>query len=255
MKLYFDHICGKQADYDFHHYLITAIVEKGGEQEALDEGWYPSDQWYNQNTNFMKNNKIIWFQSRVARLNLSKHKKINKETKCWKRIEKSGIKIEITKNPDFEKLYKIYLKYINYKKFTDTLTEQEFYNYYKKSDNDIYILFGDVAFTNTEIVGDSLMAHQFCWDYADPVLGLGRFSTYREIALAKDLNLKYLYLGPSYESHAKYKSTFSGFEFWTGREWCNDKEIFINLLKNDEDKDNIDNITKYYNYYFNLLNV
>jgi hypothetical protein len=254
MELYFDHICGKQADYDFLHCLVSATVEKGEEQEALDKGWCPSNIWYNQDTNFLKDNKIIWYQSRQARLDISKHKKVNKETKCWKRVEKSNIKIEVTKTPDFEKLYKIYLKYVTYKKFTHILSEEDFYNVYN-TNSDIYILYGDVAFTTTEIVGRSLIAHQFCWDYADPTLGLGRFSTYREISLAKDLNLKYLYIGPSYESHAKYKSSFPGFEFWTGRKWCADKDIFNNLIENDETRDNIENITEYYDYYFKLLNI
>ena len=254
MKLYFDHICGKQADHDFLHCLVSATVEEGEEQKALDEGWCPSNIWYNQDTNFMRDNKIIWYQSRQVRLNLSNHKKVNKETKCWKRIEKNNVDVEVTKNPDFTKLYKIYLKYVNYKKFTDILPEQDFYNVYNTG-NDIYILYGDMAFTTTEIVGNSLIAHQFCWDYENPSLGLGRFSTYREIQLAKDLNLKYLYMGPSYEGHAEYKSSFLGFEFWTGREWCTDKKIFSNLIKNDEQIGSVKDITEYYNYYFELLNV
>ena len=62
-------------------------------------------------------------------------------------------------------------------------------------------------------------------------------------------------MGPSYEGHAEYKSSFLGFEFWTGREWCTDKKIFSNLIKNDEQIGSVKDITEYYNYYFELLNV
>ena len=36
MKLFFDHICGKQADTDFIHTLVSATFDKHEEQEALN---------------------------------------------------------------------------------------------------------------------------------------------------------------------------------------------------------------------------
>ena len=104
-------------------------------------------------------------------------------------------------------------------------------------------------------VGQSLLAHQFCWDYSDPTLGLGRFSTYKEISLAKDLGLKYLYLGPSYENHAKYKSSFLGFEFWTGRKWSSDETAYYNLLEKDEKISSIQDLTNSYEPFFNLFSI
>ena len=106
-----------------------------------------------------------------------------------------------------------------------------------------------------EKVGQSLLAYQFCWGYEDKVLGLGRFSTYREIKLAKDLGLKYLYLGPSYENHGKYKSTFPGFEFWTGRKWCSDESKYFFLLNQDEDIQSIEDLTNSYDSFFDSFSV
>ena len=254
MKILFDHICGKQADTDFIHTLVSAIVEKNEEQCALDNGWCPSNIWYDQNTNFVKDNKIIWYQSRQTRLDLNKYTETKAERKCWRKILKNNIPIKITKNPCFKKLYKIYLNYVSSKNFSATLSHEEFVEAYSDG-NDIFILYGESAFSVTEKVGKSLLAHQFCWDYADRSLGLGRLSTYKEISLAKDLGLKYLYLGPSYESHAKYKSSFPGFEFWTGREWCTDEKKYFYLLKQDDDKNSIEDLVDSYGPYFKRFSI
>jgi hypothetical protein len=254
MKLFFDHICGKQADTDFIHTLVSAIVDKHEEQKALDSGWCPSNIWYSQDTNFVKDNKIIWYQSRQTRLDLSKYVETKAERKSWRKIAKNNVAIKITKNPCFEKLYKIYLNYVSSKNFSSTLSYEEFVEVYN-SGNDIFILYDDLAFSVTEKVGQSLLAHQFCWDYSDPTLGLGRFSTYKEISLAKDLGLKYLYLGPSYERHAKYKSSFPGFEFWTGREWCTDEKKYFYLLKQDGNINWIEDLVDSYNPYFKRFSI
>ena len=254
MKILFDHICGKQADYDFLHCLVSAVVEEGEEQEALDNGWCPSNIWYDQDTNFVKDNKIIWYQSRQTRLNLSKYLETKAERKSWRKISKNNVSIEVTKSPCFEKLYKIYLNYVKHKNFSDTMSKDEFMNSYK-SGNDIFLLYGDLAFSVVEKMGKSLISHQFCWDYSDPTLGLGRFSTYKEISLAKDLGLKYLYLGPSYERHAKYKSSFPGFEFWTGREWHTDEEKYFYLLEQDEKINSIKSLLDSYNPFFKNFSI
>lgn len=254
MKIFFDHICGKQADTDFIHTLVSATVDKHEEQEALDNGWCPSNIWYKQDTNFVKDNKIIWYQSRQTRLDLSKHIETKTEKKCWRKITKNNVPIEVTKKPDFEKLYKIYINYISSKNFDSSFSHDEFLEVYN-SGNEVFILYGDSAFSVTEKVGQSLIAHQFCWDYADPTLGLGRLSTYKEISLAKDLGLKYLYLGPSYESHAKYKSSFPGFEFWTGRKWSSDEKAYHNLLEKDEQISSIQDLTDSYESFFNSFSV
>jgi|TARA_A100000171_G_scaffold36762_1_gene35556 hypothetical protein len=254
LNLFFDHICGKQADTDFIHTLVSATVDKAEEQDALNNGWCPSSVWYSQNTNFIKDNKVIWYQSRQTRLNLSKYKEGKKERKAFKKIVKANILIEITENPNFAKLYKIYLSYVKHKNFSDTMSEDKFIDTYKGG-NDIFLLYGDSAFSVVEKIGESLISHQFCWDYENPSLGLGRFSTYKEISFAKDLGLKYLYLGPSYESHAKYKSSFPGFEFWTGRKWSSDEKKYFELLDRDEKIKSIDDLTDSYDLFLESFSV
>jgi len=134
------------------------------------------------------------------------------------------------------------------------MSENKFIDSYKGT-NDMFLLYGDMAFSVVEKIGESLVSHQFCWDYADSTLGLGRLSTYKEISLAKDLGLKYLYLGPSYERHAKYKSSFPGFEFWTGREWCADEKKYFYLLKQDGNVNWIEDLVNSYDPYFKRFSI
>ena len=48
----------KKCQYKDCESYADAIVEKNEEQYALDNGWCPSNIWYDQNTNFVKDNKI-----------------------------------------------------------------------------------------------------------------------------------------------------------------------------------------------------
>ena len=254
MKLFFDHICGKQANTDFIHCLVSATFPETEYDWALDNGWCPSNIWYSQDTNFKKENKIIWYQSRQSRINLSKYKETKSEKRLRKKTLNAGVAYKITQNPDFDLLYKIYKDYINYKSFKDSMDKKSFLESYGES-GDYFIIYGDEAFSVVNACGTNLISYQFCWDYKRPELCLGKYSTYIEIDFAKSKNLKNIYLGPSYEKHALYKSYFSGFEFWTGREWSENKKAFEILLKIDASTNTIQGITQKYDDYFSLLSV
>lgn len=254
MKLFFDHICGKQADTDFLHCLVSATFEPNEYDWALENGWCPSNIWYNQNTNFKQQNKIIWYQSRQSRINISEYKQNKSEKRIRKRFKNSGLDCTITQSPDFNLLYDIYSEYIKFKNFGDNMTKDEFLESYKNS-KDWFLVYGKEAFSVIEIVGENLISHQFCWNYNSPYLSLGKYSTYMEIEFAKNKNLKNVYMGPSYEKHALYKSNFSGFEFWTGRKWLNEKKAYESLLNIDDEADTIESISSKYNDYFSLLSV
>ena len=254
MNIFFDHICGKQANTDFIHSLVSATFEKSEYDMALELGWCPSNIWYSQNTNFKEQNKIIWYQSRQSRINLSKYKKSKSEKRLRQKIYDAHMGYEITKNPDFDLLYSIYKKYVEYKKFKDFMDKDSFLESYNNS-NDLFLIYHKEAFSVIEICGSNLISHQFCWDYKRPELAIGKYSTYVEIDFAIKNNLKNVYLGPSYEKHSFYKSYFSGFEFWTGRKWSDNKKTFEVLLNIDTSTNTIDGITKKYEDYFSLLSV
>lgn len=251
MQLYFDHICGQQKDTDFLHMLVSATFEPHEYQWALDNGWSPSNIWYNQDTNFKEQNATIWYQSRQSRINLEKYQETASERRTRKKVK--GIKHQVV-NFDFAKMYKIYAEYMDKKGFGDVLDSKGFDESYNDS-NLIFIMYGDVAISILEIVADSLIAHQFIWNYHDPKIGLGSYATYVEIEFAKLMGLKYVFLGPSYERAAEYKAKYSGFEFWTGREWSEDVEVYKKLLAKDEEFSHITDVTNFYDIYFGLLSV
>ena len=254
MKLFFDHVCGQQANTDFIHTLISATFLESEQDMALENGWCPSNIWYSANTNFKKDNEIIWYQSRQSRINLSKYKKSKSERRLRNKVFDHGVSYKLTKCPDFDLLYNIYIKYIKYKNYKDHMSKSSFLDSYNNSES-YFIIYDDIAFSIVEICSKSLISYQFCWDYGNPDLSLGKFSTYIEIDFALNNNLQNVYLGPSYESNSIYKSHYRGFEFWTGRKWSDDKEAFKYLLDRDSKLNSVDEITEDYKNYFSLLSV
>lgn len=252
MKLFFDHTCGKQADTDFIHCLVSAVFEPDEYDWALENGWCPSNIWYSQDTNFKRQNDIIWYQSRQSRINLEAYKITKSERKLRRRLK--DVKIEFTQDPNLDSLYRIYDSYVAQKGYRDRMNRSEFFDSYASA-NEWFILFDNAAFTVMEICGSSLLSHQFCWDYAKPELYLGKYSTYLEVEFAAGNSLKHVYLGPSYEKHSLYKGDYSGFEFWTGRKWCSDKQLFGELLTRDAETTKISDITSSYDQYFKLFDV
>ena len=49
----------------------------------------------------------------------------------------------------------------------------------------------------------------------------------------KKQNVSDLYLGSGYELGSVYKSTYRGFEWWTGTEWSRNKDKFVKLCQRD----------------------
>jgi arginyl-tRNA--protein-N-Asp/Glu arginylyltransferase len=232
--------------------LVSATFEPEKYDWALDNGWCPSNIWYNQDTNFKKENEIIWYQSRQSRINLATYEESKTERKLRRRLNE--VKIEFTQNPNLNSLYKIYHSYVKQKGYEDRMNQDEFVDSYG-SKNEWFILFDNAAFTVMEVCGSSLLSHQFCWDYAKPELYLGKYSTYLEIEFAAKNNLKHVYLGPSYEKHSSYKSDYKGFEFWTGRQWCSNKQLYQQLLEHDGQITQICDITNAYDQYFDLFDI
>lgn len=250
MQLFFDHICGQQSDKDFIHCLVSATFEESEYDWAFENGWCPSNIWYNNDTNFCKNNNLIWYQSRQVRLDLSKYKENKKERKA----RKNSRSYYFTKSPNFEELYSIYDKYVEYKQFEDRLDFNGFLDSYK-DDSLVFIIYEDVAFSVLEKIGKHLIAHQFCWDYSNPREYLGKFAGYVEIEYAIKNGFSYIYLGPSYEKGSIYKKDFEGFEFWTGRKWCDDKRLYIKQLEKDEIKNSTEEICGSYDEFFSDFSV
>jgi hypothetical protein len=122
----------------------------------------------------------------------------------------SSVTWEYLRNPDIDKLNKIYRDYCTYKKFasvmpmfnsryTDPMTDV--IGYY---DHDQLVAFSLIKRYDLH----NALCDQFAWNYNNPRLRLGIETMKTECKIYKDLGFKYLYL----EQAHLYKQEIDGFE-------------------------------------------
>ena len=51
-----------------------------------------------------------------------------------------------------------------------------------------------------------------------------------------------------------YKTKYDGVEFWTGRKWLDDKNIYETLCKRDSDINDLASLNDYQEEYFKIIN-
>jgi arginyl-tRNA--protein-N-Asp/Glu arginylyltransferase len=215
MKIHFDHIngFGKISNYEVIVNCSYGILEKNeSETRALQEGWIP---W-----------KGKWYNERSTRIDLTEFK----PTKTSKKISK---KIKTVKGSLIDKLkdyQELYTKYCLHNSFQRNINLSSFegcdvIEYWTDKLNAISIY---------KIFETNMVAYQFIWDYEDPKLSLGSVAQMFECDFAKDMNCEYVYLLGGYEKCCEYKSNYHGFQFWTGKEWSSDIELYKILVNRDE---------------------
>ena len=111
-----------------------------------------------------------------------------------------------------------------------------------------------VAFTEFMIIDKHFITGQFAWDYQDEKLGLGTYATLYEIKWCLNNNINKYYLSYAYENASMYKTKYDGFEFWTGRKWLDDKNIYQTLCKRDSDINDLVSLNDYQEEYFKIIN-
>jgi hypothetical protein len=221
MELLFDHTYGfgKMAKQSFAHVPFAALLQPIEYKEYLEKGWYPV-------------NKDIWFQTRSTRLNLSAYQptknilRLAKKVKYFPDVNMTDIKKQ--------RLKTIYEKYINYRGFSYDLSIEDLI---ENSHGHIYYVYDNkiVAFSFYRQINDAYLGVEFAWDYEEPKLSLGHINIYYNSIFAKMKRCKYFYLSSGYESCSIYKSSYPGFEWWTGYKWSDDKELYRNLCKRDDE--------------------
>ena len=253
MKIFFDHITGKLTNYDLVYSLALATFEEKEYSYALENGWIPLS-WY-----YEKLNEMTWINARGCRLVLSKFTFSKKQRKI---LNKKDITVKI-----FDKLDKnlsaivsdIYIKYIKHKDYYEKGNEENseilirddpidwkyFIYYYKDT---------PVAFTELiEFADEHVLTGQFAWDYSNPKLSLGTYATLFEIKWAIEKGYKKYHLSYAYEESSMYKSRFDGFEFWNGRKWLTDTDMYVQLCKEDSKINNLVNLNDYQEKYFKII--
>ena len=255
MKLYFDHILGKQKNEDFVFSLISATFDDSEWDWAFDNGWLPAQKWFD--TDFSNTSSLVWYQSRQSRIKICDYKPSDKTKKL---VKNTPVTYKITTELlcAVDDIYSIYTDYCLHKKFGDMISEDDFTTYFNGT-NHYYIHFyiDDVlvAFTKLSLWSQSLLTEVFWWNYSNPELCIGKLSAYLEIEIAKKLNLPYLYTGISYGTDSIYKSSKKGFQFWTGRLWSSDALLFTQLCNTDDQIKSIDALHKYQYEYLKILKV
>jgi hypothetical protein len=178
---------------------------------ALEQGWLVT----------AKNNQPTWYQSRSTRVKLSlSDYKFNNDFSIF------------TKPYPTDALDNIYNKYCEHKHYKKYFEIDQFLpidiivGYYNNQNL--------TAWTKLRTYSNaSIESVLFVWDYANPESHLGLKSLRAEIAWAKEKGHKYFYMGPGYEKNSIYKADVDGFEWWTGREWSQDRDEYIWLCKRD----------------------
>ena len=85
---------------------------------------------------------------------------------------------------------------------------------------------------------------QFCWDYDNPKMFLGKYSVIKEMEYAKKMGFDWVYMGDGYQKICEYKCYFPGFEFWTGRKWSSDIDFYKKLISNDDKVKTIEDLDR-----------
>ena len=253
MKIFFDHITGKLTHHDIVYSLALAEFEESEYNYALENGWIPLS-WY-----YTKMNNLTWINARTSRLILnkftfSKKQKYKLKSKVtYKLVDKVD---EQTKKQQAE----VYRKYIRHKNYHEKGNEEESEDFFIFRDDPInwktFLYYHDdklIAFTEFFDFGKQILTGQFAWDYEDYKLGVGTFATLSEIKWAIDNGYEKYYLSYAYEEASMYKSKYDGFEFWTGREWLDDKNMYKKLCEEDTNIKNLENLNDYQEKYFKIV--
>lgn len=234
IKVFYDHIYGNTTKYDIIYSLALAEVDPGEEETALNLGWTPMDAF------FYTTDKQLWVQARTTRIDLIQF--------YVKRKHKRYLDYNITgeyysdHNPYEKECNSIFEKYCNYKGYDDHSTQLVDKQYGNK-DYFIYWHNGKiVAYTQLTRYKFSVVAGEFAWNYETPELGLGVFAQNFECLKYQELDFKYYYSSYAYEKACEYKSFYNGFEWWTGREWNKDKQLFKELLEKDTNVKSLENL-------------
>jgi len=220
MKVIFDHVqgFGKITQQDFIYSNPEGVLENNETpDEALEMGWIPwKDKWYNH---------------RSVRINLTKYYPSKSIQKDHKKVQMDFKSILDLKDYSLaEKIYTIYCKKNNFNRLIpieEIIKNSSHYFEFKKNNQ-------TRAYTFSKVYKKSMVSYEFIQDFSCPDVSLGGISQHYECINAKILNKKYVYLLGGYEKSCLYKCKFHGMEWWTGKKWIEDKELFIKLCEKDD---------------------
>lgn len=242
VQLLFNHTFGRQEQQDIVYTPIWAYAEEDEDGDMLDAGWLLLDHPHK--------GRECWYQSRSVRIDADLYRpRFNKHQYNGDNITVKEIFPQRTEDLALLPLKGIYDRYISRKGFADL------YDPFRWLGNRTsFLLFECQA----EIVGFTKIRRYF-WElphtqFAFPddsydtygvagietvlhasTVPISAVSADLEIQWAVDQGASYVYLGAGYEQGSEYKSSFRGFEWWTGSNWSRLKKSYKRLCKRDSE--------------------
>lgn len=242
INIFYDHIYGNTTKYDIIYGLALAEVDPGEEEIALNLGWTPMDAF------FYTTDKQLWIQARTTRIDLTKFSVKRKH----KRYLNQKIIGEYYRdlNPYSDECNSVFQKYCEYKGYDDHSSELVDKEYGPK---DYFVYWYEdqvIGYTQLTHYDYSVVAGEFAWDYQMPELGLGTFAQNFECLKYQELDFKYYYSSYAYEKVCEYKSFYNGFEWWTGRIWNKDKQLYKELIDKDSKVKSLEDLYRLHKDYY-----
>lgn len=215
MKVVFNHITGfgKVSDQDFIYTEPHGILEEGeSAASAFDNGWIPWDG--------------VWYNLRSVRI-------VVKDYTPNKTTRKLAAQIDYTYEKFIDQpLYReLYENYCTYHGFKRSITWEQLFT---GSVISYYYQGALIGYSAVEQYESAFLATQFVWNYKEPKLSLGKVAQMIECRIAENLGCTAVYILGGYEKCCLYKADYSGFEWWTGKKWSQDKELYKSLCNRDD---------------------
>lgn len=248
MEIFFDHIAGQTQDRELIYSPASAVFESEEYSWAVENGWQIATVWDDDDFAWFNDCKSlgvdVWYQSRVSRIELSSAKE---KSRHRTKMKKSGATVEWVKDPDKSLYWEIYLEYVKAKGYSEMYGTPEvfFKPIYGERKYLQYKIAGKVvAYSVIEFLGKSALALQFCWDYQTPEARLGYINKYYQFRYLRELECDYMYLGTSYEVSSLKKGEYAGFEWWTGRDWSKNSDLYRDLVVGESNMHTMDDLHK-----------
>lgn len=220
MEVSFDHIggFGKITHQDFIYSNPKGVLEKNEKpDDALEKGWIP---WENE-----------WYNCRSVRINLKNYYPSKSVKKDYRKIKCNFKPICEFKN--YELASQIYKYYCNKNNFNRNISLKELIvnsNCFFEFSKDDKIK----GYTFSILYEKSLVSLEFMQDFSCHNISVGAISQHYECTAAQSLNKEYVYLLGGYGASCVYKCKFHGMEWWTGKKWSTDQNLFMELCKKDD---------------------
>jgi arginyl-tRNA--protein-N-Asp/Glu arginylyltransferase len=197
---------------------------KWKEEKIKDNDQKNISKMYSDGFVFTRIEKNLMQQTRSIRIDLSKFELSSENKRILKKIE--GIELKASEIP-YEKyswkIGKIGKDFYESRKADFSANKIKELSTTSESNFNLLLNFSDIGFAICYINEDIMHYSYPFYDINKTVRDMGLGMMIKSIILAKEKNLKYIYLGSLQRVTDTYKLQFSGIEWFDGKKWNNIK--------------------------------